>query len=300
MNIQIGHNIKNEIDLIIHNIPDDLTEEEKLRWIYIKMGNLFSYDYRVANNIEIGSTKVDFDSDFISNYQICSQICEIMNKVFEMVGIKSKTFPLKSAKNLYDIDHTANEIELNTGEKYIIDLTLDLYLIQSGCMTKYFGQMTVDGYDTFSTSKLESIDEKLHLIKYGEYMDKRILDKKSVINGKKYDGLTDDEKLIRKMEQINEIMPTFQGYNESRLFGDKLLNDFGFIFNRYNLTHKKSDKFIGCFQLLGDNNIWYLYIHNIGFIKTNARKLKSMVENGWTCKKESFYSVVDEELSMHL
>ena len=47
-------NIASDIRLLLTNIPEGLSEIELIRWIYIKMGNLFSYDYRVAGDIHIG------------------------------------------------------------------------------------------------------------------------------------------------------------------------------------------------------------------------------------------------------
>ena len=296
-----GHNIIGELNLLLNNIPNDLTELEKLRWIYIKLGNLFSYDYRVSSNEEFGNVKVDFESGFVSNYQTCTQICSIVDMILNKLNIKSRTIEIKNKNNHFNIEHTVNEVELSTGEKYLIDLTLDLYLIQSGCMTRHFGEYGKDEYDTLSNSKLSAIDEYLHLVKYDEYMDKKILDKKSVINGKDYSGFTDDEILEKKIEQINEIIPTFVGYNESRLFADKLLNDFGIICNKYNLTYNNGDKskFIGCFQVLGDKNIWYIYVSNNGFIKTDVNKLKYMLEHGWSCKKETLLEAIYDEINSY-
>ncbi len=300
-----GHNIDGEIKLLLYNIPDDLNEIEKLRWLYIRIGELFNYDYRIASDIEIGNKKVNFDYGYICNYQTCSQICEIMNNVYSKIGIQSRTVKRKTQNRLYELEHVANEVTLSTGERYILDLTVDLYLIQSGCQTHEFGSYGEDDYDTISESKLEAIDEKLHLIKYGEYTDKKIRDKKSVINGIDYSSMTYDEELIFKIEKIKELIPNFTGYNEGRLFVDKLLNDFGIQFHKFNLIYKNDDKnkLIGCFQIYGDENIWYLYAGNSGLIKTDARKLNNMLINTWYCKNERLEEIIQDELnnkSMHV
>ena len=301
LNNKTGHNVYDQIKMIMFNVPDDLSEIELVRWIYIKIGMLFNYDYRILNNPSIGNNKVDFDNEYISNYQTCYQICEIMNKVFEYFNIKSKTIQRKTPNKIYDYEHTANEIELSTGEKYLLDLTVDLYLIQSGCQTHEFGTSSEDDCDIISNSKLESIDERLNLIKYGEYTDKKIRDKKSVINGKDYSNITYDEELICKMESIKELIPLFTGYNEARLFINKLLNDFNIPFHKYNLVYKNDDmnKLIECILVYGDSNIWYLYAGNSGFIKTNARKLSKMLEHGWYSKNDRFNEILDEELSIN-
>jgi hypothetical protein len=45
-----GQNIIGEIKLLISNIPTNVSTEEKIRWLYINLGYLFSYDYRIADN----------------------------------------------------------------------------------------------------------------------------------------------------------------------------------------------------------------------------------------------------------
>ena len=298
LNNMNGHNIDDEIKLLIHNIPDDLSEIEKVRWIYIKLGLLFNYDYRIAGDISIRNKIVDYDSGYISNYQTCTKISEILNKVYSEVGIESKTVTRENEVVIYDYKHTANEVTLSTGEKYLLDLTIDLYLIQSGCQTHEFAKYDKDDYDVISDSKLQAIDERLGLIK-GEYTDKKIWDKKSVINGIDYSEMTYDQELIYKIEKIKELIPLFSGYNESRLFLNKLLNDFNIPFHRFNLIYKKGDinKLIECIQVYGDENIWYLYAGNSGLIRSNALKLKNMIEHGWYSKNERFIEELDEEIN---
>ena len=292
----LGHNIDSEIKLLMYNVPENLSEIEKIRWLYIRIGGLFNYDYRIAGDTEIGKKVVSLESGYICNYQTCSQITEIMNKVYQSIGVKSRTIIRKMQDRVY---HVANEVTLSTGEVYILDLTTDLYLIQSGCQTKQFASYAEEEYDTISESTLEAMDEKMHLIKYGEYTDKKIRDKKSVINGLDYSKMTYDEELVYKIEKIKELIPNFTGYNEGRLFVDKLLNDFNIQFHKFNLIYKQDDKnkLIGCFQIYGDENIWYLYAGNSGFIKTDANKLDKMLNNGWFCKNEMLDAIIYDELN---
>lgn len=293
-----GFNIYSEINLILSNIPNELNEEELLRWIYIKFGNLFSYDYRISSDIKIGNVKIDFSSEYISNYQTCTQICEIMNKVYNSLGFKSKTITRNNGNVTYSLPHTANMLTLSTGERYILDLTVDLHLIQSGSMTKHFAMSSECECDVMSESKIMAIDESLGLVKYGEYMDKIIQDKKEEIDNYDYSLLSEDEILMYKINQINKLIPKFEGYNEGRLYVDKLFGEFGLNYNRFNLYYKSEfkNKFIGCFCVYGENNIWYLYAGDLGLIKTEATKLKNMINNGWSCKKSNFLDIINEEL----
>ena len=46
-------NVVGELNLLLLNIPDNLSLIEKIRWLYIKVGKLFSYDYRIANDSKV-------------------------------------------------------------------------------------------------------------------------------------------------------------------------------------------------------------------------------------------------------
>lgn len=290
-------NIASDIRLLLTNIPEGLSEIELIRWIYIKMGNLFSYDYRVAGDINIGKRKVRYDDEYISNYQTCAQICEILSGIFTYLGIENKIIEMQTGLQKYEVEHVINEVTLSSGEKYVLDLTVDLSLIQSGSMTNFFASHEYNGHDTISESKLEAIDEKLHLIKNGEYMDKKIRDRKSIINGLDYSNMTDDEILKYKVEKIKELVPNFTGYNEGKMFVQKLLKDFEIEHHEFNLIYKndESNKLIGCFLVYGDENIWYLYAGNCGLIPTNANNLRKMMDRGWSCKSYMFNNIIEEE-----
>ncbi len=47
MNLHIGQNIIPSLNFIMSSIPDNLTDLEKVRYIYINLGKIFCYDYRI-------------------------------------------------------------------------------------------------------------------------------------------------------------------------------------------------------------------------------------------------------------
>ena len=68
---------------------------------------------------------------------------------------------------------TINDLERDIDDlKYILDLTLDLYLIQSGCQTKSFAYETdsLNTYEIIPSTDIVNIDEKLGLIDNGCYV----------------------------------------------------------------------------------------------------------------------------------
>ena len=53
MNLKVGQNIIPSINFIATSMPDDLTDLEKVRYIYINLGKLFSYDYRIVADLSL-------------------------------------------------------------------------------------------------------------------------------------------------------------------------------------------------------------------------------------------------------
>ena len=86
-------NIVSDINLILFNIPENVPTLDKVRWLYIKLGELFSYDYRVASFPEEVSKKLTFEDNYIGSFQTCVQISQIMDIVLNSLGgeCKSKT-----------------------------------------------------------------------------------------------------------------------------------------------------------------------------------------------------------------
>ena len=87
----IGENIINELNLLLFNIPQDISLLEKIRWLYIKVGQIFCYDYRIAENINYAINEIDFSKDYINRYQTCTQISCIFNLMLNnLKGCNSK------------------------------------------------------------------------------------------------------------------------------------------------------------------------------------------------------------------
>ena len=78
MNLKVGQNIIPSINFIATSMPDDLTDLEKVRYIYINLGKLFSYDYRIVVDESVISKPLDYADNEISRYQTCYQISEVL------------------------------------------------------------------------------------------------------------------------------------------------------------------------------------------------------------------------------
>ncbi len=298
-----GENILSSLNLLLFTVPEDATTLEKVRWIYIKMGELFSYDYRIANNEAVATKPIDFSIDYISRYQTCIQISYLLNLVLNNIdNCESKIIQRKaSGRGTYNIEHEAVEVTIDGKEKYILDLTLDLYLIQSGCQTKEFGYTTdpLGECDILPLRDCEDMDKKLGLIKNGEYTDKKLRDLKSRLNAKDYKGQTLSEIQQYKLSQITQIIPSFKGYHEAKQFINKVFYEvLESPYKEFNMTYKENDnvELVTCFEILNDEEpLWYFYNSKLGLVRTTPKSIRSMLNCGWTTRSHTLVEELDSQ-----
>ena len=297
-------NIVSDINLILFNIPENVSTLEKVRWIYIKLGELFSYDYTVVSKPKEALKELTFEDNYISPYQTCIQISQIMNIILNSLGpeCKSKIVDTQdSVRGINNSTHKANSVEFSNGEKYLLDLTLDLYLIQSGCQTKHFGFTTPNGeYDILPLLECEKIDKSFGIIKYGEYTDKKINDMKSRLNSIDYSSMTEDEILNYKLSMLNTLVPKFRGSHEGKMYLNKLFIEvLKTRFKEYHLTLQREsiDELATIYKFI-DTDSWYLYTPNLGLFRTSKENIKSMLNSGWISKSNSLFDDLENKKTL--
>lgn len=297
-------NIVSDINLILFNIPENVSILEKVRWIYIKLGELFSYDYTVVSKPKEALKELTFEDNYISPYQTCIQISQIMNIILNSLGpeCKSKIVETQdSVRGINNSTHKANSVEFSNGEKYLLDLTLDLYLIQSGCQTKHFGFTTPNGeYDILPLLECERIDKSFGIIKYGEYTDKKINDMKSRLNSIDYSSMTEDEILNYKLSMLNTLVPKFRGSHEGKMYLNKLFIEvLKSRFKEYHLTLQREsiDELATIYKFI-DTDSWYLYTPNLGLFRTSKENIKSMLNSGWISKSNSLFDDLENKKTL--
>lgn len=297
-------NIVSDINLILFNIPENVSILEKVRWIYIKLGELFSYDYTVVSKPKEALKELTFEDNYISPYQTCIQISQIMNIILNSLGpeCKSKIVDTQdSVRGINNSTHKANSVEFSNGEKYLLDLTLDLYLIQSGCQTKHFGFTTPNGeYDILPLLECERIDKSFGIIKYGEYTDKKINDMKSRLNSIDYSSMTEDEILNYKLSMLNTLVPKFRGSHEGKMYLNKLFIEvLKSRFKEYHLTLQREniDELATIYKFI-DTDSWYLYTPNLGLFRTSKENIKSMLNSGWISKSNSLFDDLENKKTL--
>ncbi len=291
-----NENVIDEINLIALNIPEGISPLEKLRWLYVKLGNVFCYDYNYMDRDENYSS-VDFEKNYVGRYQSCIEISNIFNLIANNIdtNIKCEIIERNNARirGIGEEKHVCNLITFSSGEKFIFDLTLDLYLIQSGCTTREFGFTTMNGdEDIISLYECREMDQKLGLLNK-EYTDYEI-DKYSMeVSKLKFSDFK--EMLDYQISIINKLMCSFKGYQEGKNYLSKLFSKI-LKCNRkeFNLKHENG-KMISCYMFTNDiQEEWYIFDGNLGLIKTNPNIIYGMLQNGWKTKSFSLGDILEK------
>ena len=84
----MNDNVKEEFLSIINNIPSNLSEIEKVRYLYIKLGRLFCYNYMIVIDKEL-VPELDLNSSFLCRYQTCKQLSQIFDYALKINHIVS-------------------------------------------------------------------------------------------------------------------------------------------------------------------------------------------------------------------
>ena len=305
MDNSINENILPDILLLQKNIPKDLSPLEQVRWIYINLGKLFSYDFRVAKEPEYGYNKtIDFEKG-IDRYQTCIQISYILNTILnQLPNVQSKIIERSSReiRGNYGQDHVGNDVIINdNGFEYhiILDLTLDLYLIQSDCKTLHFGYQD-DGtgtYDIISQTEDEHMDIKLGFINsYKDYTDYKIKEVKEYLGRFDKDKVDSFYYLETVLSCISKLYKKFAGYHEGVLYTNILFRDlldgdykdFNLFYESNDLTSMKTVYHInykGCEK-------WLIYSNKVGFMNTDIESIKELLNSGWYTRSETLQNMI--------
>lgn len=179
--------MKVSIKDIIKNMPEGLSEIEKVRYIYIEIAKILSYKrdflYLLDNRFrtDIYTEDITIDSIENSDYQnkisaVCKQhagiLTETLNSLYEQI-IKARTvgYDKKQVKHV-------DTIVTVCGNSYYLDINKDLYRVQKGMKTVGFATINkiIEGTkcQTISEEELKRIDKKIGYCKYGMYMNDAI------------------------------------------------------------------------------------------------------------------------------
>lgn len=176
--------MKVSIDNIVKEMPKDLTEIEKVRYLYIEIGKISSFNVEYACSLDDGFCRYLYNEKMSimelerQNYQnkvqvLCKQESELLAEILNKIGIKSEIVGIDK-----DILGHVDAVVTIGDKKYCLDLVTDTYNIQKGLKTKKFAttEKLFNGMkcDTINEEELRKIDIKLGYCKSGIYTDEII------------------------------------------------------------------------------------------------------------------------------
>ncbi len=305
MELNIGQNIISSINYIMSSIPENLTDLEKVRYIYINLGKIFSYDYRVIVDESVINEKIDYLNNEISRYKTCYQISEVLTILINglIPTCHAEILERKLPGRRFIKEHVATSVSFSDGLKIILDLTLDLANIQGGLRTKEFGYTTNSKgeYDIISQKECEQMDKKLGFIT-DKYVDDYIYEFVQNLNKKDFSSKTKEEILDYKIRKTKEVFSKdFKGAHEATRYISTLLTKVLSSeeldkLRQYNLSYSNSNDFnlitVYAFQ---DYNLYYSYSNELGFNKITLDVISDLLKNGWKTNSNSIQSIFDNE-----
>ena len=158
---------KDLVEKIVSKMPTDLNEMEKARYIYMKLGLLFTFDENYMLGTNATQKKLIFKAekgmyDFKEMAQkgkiktICISMIDTYVNALRKVGINAKSYQ----ESEYDPHRTA--VVTIDGVEFQADLKCDLVNIQSRKDTKFFGKDVIDTRkQVIPGERLDQIDKKL-------------------------------------------------------------------------------------------------------------------------------------------
>lgn len=270
----------------IKNKTKYYTDIEKLRYIYLDLGKIMSFDMEFIYSVEKKKVNMynsctnnieQLDKTFTEGIIICKSLAYILKYILNKLNIKTdinichfEDVPYKHVNNIVTID----------GEKYIIDLQQDLKNIHIHSTTDFF-MVDIFEYPVISKNQLKKIDEKIgYITEKNPYIEEYLYDIKKNLNN----NLKIEEKVeIILNELTNYISFNDIGYYEFRKAYYSLLLEL------LNPKERLYIKFIDGYQMgtkkeynlfiLVNNNI-YMYRNN-KFNKITLYDTSLLVKNGY-------------------
>jgi len=151
-------------DQIIQGMPDNLSTMEQVRYLYIELGKMVSFDERywkgnskMQKKIYKGSFHKKIEDLRTDRRVICVSLSYMFQELLSEIGVYVTV-------NQDDLeDPHMNNIALIDGKKYVMDLQRDLEFIQTNRRTRFFGkeQKPFSSFAVVSEEEEQRIDQKI-------------------------------------------------------------------------------------------------------------------------------------------
>lgn len=161
-----------ECDAILERIPNGLSNDQKMRYLYLEVGKLLSKNPEFFYESDLEKQKEIYD-----NYQIIENrevICRSVTYLYCNLGAKLglNCRPIK----MDETNHWALVYE-NDNKKYLINPMQDFYRVQLGFSTRNFCHAedyhgySLEVFDSMSDDYLRKLDESLGYLNSGCYTE---------------------------------------------------------------------------------------------------------------------------------
>lgn len=170
-------NLYQECDNILERIPDGLSNDQKMRYLYLEVGKLLSkspdffYEKDPVRQCEIyDNYKVIQDREVV-----CRSVTYLYCNLGAKLGLNCRPLEMDDVEGI-KFNHWAIVYE-NDNKKYLINPIPDFYRVQLGFTTKSFCHTedyhfcSSETFDSMSDEYLRKLDESLGYLNSGCYMD---------------------------------------------------------------------------------------------------------------------------------
>ena len=300
-----GENMISQLNMILLLVPDNFSPLEKAWFVYNKAAFVFSYDFRVSSDISIAYKKIDFKKNTSGYHQTCWQISDLLCLMFAFFAGEMSANVIESnieirGQQLGEAPHKCVELIIGK-DKYILDLTMDLFFIQSGMLPRYFASAksnTIrydhkmehgDGdYTVLSKDDLIKLDKRTQLNTTGKYVDD-IINRESKKFFSEYAESLNCENIISYLVELLRGKK-FRGQVEGKKFIRYILNRFlspiGLEYKEYNLINKNGVGISTVFEILKED-VYICYDKELGVYKITLDMIKKILSSGWTTASET-------------
>lgn len=151
-------------DQIVQGMPDNLSTIEQVRYLYIELGKMVSFDERywkgnskMQKKIYKGSFHKKIEDLRTDRRIICVSLSYMFQELLSEIGVYA------TVDQEDPDDPHMNNIVLVDGKRYVMDLQRDLEYIQTNRRTRFFGKETrrFASFATISEEEEEKIDHKI-------------------------------------------------------------------------------------------------------------------------------------------
>ena len=151
---------------------DTLSEFEKIRYLYIELGKLLSFDINYVSvhdrkSEDVYWREVNFDN-IDRNEFICRQISDMYAELLKRAGVSAESVwkPMLGDDDDFDptFRHKYIVVKLSDGREFITDLVYDMPFVQKGYGTMFFGtteEELLPNIQKIDSLEIEAADKKI-------------------------------------------------------------------------------------------------------------------------------------------